>query len=1142
MSKLYKNYVTSTPGGRASPGGIGSTNHQGFDIVADGRGLGLTQGADVGVTGGGQWEVISAGNEGGYGKTVWIENTASGEQRQFAHLDSYSVQEGQVFNAPADGAGYTIGQAGNTGNSTGAHVHYAAYDANGNLIRDSSSVNNVSLSRGIAPGGAADVSTPNNVSDLEGGYTYYGSDEGGKYYVSADGATSVQYDRDSGQWIKYNADTGEPLPASQQGALPEGGDATVSQSGGTAGPASGAPGGVNQMSQKGQEIGGKGCKGGGATPAKMLGAGGIMGNVGGLAQNALMGGAMSALQGGGIQGLMSGVMGSAAGALGNALGAQLSGPLGDLAGKTLGSVLSAVVSGGNPLQALTGAAFGALSQMGGSLIPGLSNVMPPEIASAAVNGLKSALGSTAAGAPAGAAAQFSLAGGLVGSLSNYTNNMTGNTVVAAAMAAIPVLTQNTDRQVNLSRFANTISSVAAVASSNRLMVGAISEVMGQNFGNNTTGGYGAKTRNMQDAMTFSVTTLGQNISAVAADFIALGTWDASNLMRFMQPGNIATQILMRGLGEITGLEDQLIILGVPVAGIDNPLFDKLSKFALSKIDDPEALNIVKNAFSVNVNLNNLGELAEFDKMMPRSKDFMPVSNFRELGVQLAIIGVSTQTTVREIGNTFSKIETSEDLNFIAQLEQPLPEEIGAQLMQIYGFGGGTYGEQTMADFIGTAAGYVHTDTIPIIIECSNFITNHPSAATLNTLTSLLKNTIDGRYTDLGTPGDSSSDPPVPSDPGSIDVPFPMGMQSFASLDDAILSFIPLIESEQLALLNDSDPTLQDAITKLSIAYNASCAQLVREANNLHIHNIDLFDETPPEPQDAVIFMDNVEGWASETSYGEPGDYVNRVASNDVYGNAIKYTMRQARNALALEGLGIDIEQYKLPQSQYYRDPAGFYEDMYTGKFPPNSANKRSAVFPRQPTDVYLNNRNNLLEELGYDLIELQDHQKDEIFYDSMWLDTPGNVLEGIGRNVVKAAIDGSVSIQGENLLITNLNGATTTFGKVKDNGLLLLNNEYLVETLMQIVNRLLYGNIVTTKFTNPFATDQMIFGVLELLAQVTNQNIEALMKTVTGGLIANGLLKKILSKFSENRSLYDTRIDRNDPDAWGGVGPGSKPD
>ena len=524
---------------------------------------------------------------------------------------------------------------------------------------------------------------------------------------------------------------------------------------------------------------------------------------------------------------------------------------------------------------------------------------------------------------------------------------------------------------------------------------------------------------------------------------------------------------------------------------------------------------------------------------------MPVNNFRELGIQLSIIGIAgtpgVTLTCKMIGDAIAKVEVSTDLNHIQQLADPLPPEVGNQLLSIYGYGGGSLGEQTMADIIGTAAGYVHTDTIPVIVKTSDAIGAHVSATRYVALLELLKDALAGKYTTLDVAGDSTASPPIPDQEGYIDIPFPaptFETVRYGSLDEVIFAFVPLMEAELQNILDasESDPTLANNIKQLSTAWNASCAQIVREANNLKIHNIDLFNPIPASPQMGMMFTQMLDYWGLQTGYGQAGHYIERVATNDFYGDCVKYCMRQARNANALEGLGIDTEQYKLPQSKFLRDPEGFYKELYTGNLPPTPGNRKAHRFPHDLNAVYLEGREKMLREMGYGDTPLQNNQKDELYYDAHWVDVNQNILEDIGRNAVKTMLDRNVLVSGNDLLIVDLDGNTIKFASIHDNGLLLYDNETLVSIMLEIVNRLLYGDIKATKYTNPFMTDQMIYGVLELLAQVTNQNVEALMNTITGGLIANGLLEKLLTQFQTSRSLYDTSMNRNDPNAFGAVG------
>lgn len=93
----------------------------------------LHDGVDIGAPCGAQirlpWagKVTSAGNHGGYGYRVVIAH-GNGRQTAYAHLSAIEVGVGQEI--PAGGV---VGHVGNTGYSTGCHLHWMAWEA-GNLI------------------------------------------------------------------------------------------------------------------------------------------------------------------------------------------------------------------------------------------------------------------------------------------------------------------------------------------------------------------------------------------------------------------------------------------------------------------------------------------------------------------------------------------------------------------------------------------------------------------------------------------------------------------------------------------------------------------------------------------------------------------------------------------------------------------------------------------------------------------------------------------------------------------------------------------------------------------------------------------------------------------------------------------------
>lgn len=101
--------VTSMFGGRASPGGIGSTNHKGVDLAAP---------MNTPVLAAKSGTVIHASWNGGYGECVIIQH-GQGNTTLYGHLNSYACHVGDSVTQ-----GQVIGYSGTTGNSTGPHLHF----------------------------------------------------------------------------------------------------------------------------------------------------------------------------------------------------------------------------------------------------------------------------------------------------------------------------------------------------------------------------------------------------------------------------------------------------------------------------------------------------------------------------------------------------------------------------------------------------------------------------------------------------------------------------------------------------------------------------------------------------------------------------------------------------------------------------------------------------------------------------------------------------------------------------------------------------------------------------------------------------------------------------------------------------------
>lgn len=134
--------VTSGFGSRTSPNGVGSTNHDGIDI-------GVPVGTPVYAAARGR--VTRAGVNGGYGNYVELQHRA-GITSFYGHLSKILTATGKTV-----GSGARIALSGNTGTSTGPHLHFGVHDG-GSRIDPRSLLGNKFRRGGVARfGGGGEV-------------------------------------------------------------------------------------------------------------------------------------------------------------------------------------------------------------------------------------------------------------------------------------------------------------------------------------------------------------------------------------------------------------------------------------------------------------------------------------------------------------------------------------------------------------------------------------------------------------------------------------------------------------------------------------------------------------------------------------------------------------------------------------------------------------------------------------------------------------------------------------------------------------------------------------------------------------------------------------------------------------------------
>lgn len=819
----------------------------------------------------------------------------------------------------------------------------------------------------------------------------------------------------------------------------------------------------------------------------------------GLAANAAMTAAMGALSGGPM-GAIQGAMGAGMGAITGQISGALNSAMGSISG-AVGGALSGL--GANLAPGLTGALGGAFQN---ALNIGAGQLMAPltSIMSNPLNLIN-------------VAQQISSKGGIEGFAKAIGANMVGNFVGGS-----------------INNLFNNVAMAAGASSIAKNIVGSVAEGMGARFGS-VAGGYGPLIKNMEGLLTYGISTIGNNIGAVAAAMIKTGKWDTSNLTRLMQPSNIAVQILSKGLGDVTGLTQALANNNVPLANLDSPLNDAAVKAILANTTSTAALNAVVNTFGVQVGITNLAQLTDMTHMFGADVvSGMGVNNFSDLG-KAFIEGEIIQTeTFDEIGVAFAQIESARDLNHVIQMPTPMHQPSADLLLDTWGYGSGTFGEVNLADCLGSATGHVHEDTVPVMVDRIQWLSEQPEAERYFELTNILNDLFAGQY--FANSEEGGGDGEEPSTTQTIVIP---DIGEFTTLDDAVIAIIAEIEAELQGLVNSSNPDIVQAIQDCNDAHDASTAQVLREIHFWSQFDHNILEPTKVTPLDAYTNMMTITEYALQTGYGNAADCIERLCTDDFYGDSIKALMIQTRNAQVAEGLGINTDKFYLPNSLYYTNPLEYFQEMYTTSQPETSIYQQVS-FDQYPTtidDLVDMEVTDLLTMEGYDE-ELATPYAYEAYSDLLWKNAPEGPKYQIGATAVGNAIDRNMRIVGDKVEIIDLNSNAVPLGTISSLGLDNFNESDFLAIMYDIVNKILYGNIATSKFTNPFYTDELIQEAAGILGSVTAGNVDELQNTNVGSGPLSSFLSNLATQFRGIDTVNDTRRDRNDPLIWGSTGPG----
>ena len=645
-----------------------------------------------------------------------------------------------------------------------------------------------------------------------------------------------------------------------------------------------------------------------------------------------------------------------------------------------GSIMNVASS----ISGLTAPAMNMIQNMGGGILPSLTGVIPSGISSIIGGGsltgmIQNAAGSiiqqgmpqlggftSILGSAIGAAASGgNMMNAVLGSATQIFGNSLGN--MQNLTGAIPNIVEPDDPDMGLGGNDYTDILQNRIDRNVKLIRTSPGDVVSDLVNADAVDGFSSLHNNYNSLVTQGFGSMSNSVVDLGNDLTNLGKLgDMTDVFNLGTPQQFARQLIENGFGFSTTLVPLLIENGLSLENLytNNNSQDVYS--ILESINDPGIINDVKTHFEVadTLQFETLADFINPEKIFPTSYEYNQFEYLEELGPTLSLYNMGQIKTLGQFGKLLSSLETVEgydDLlaeNTVIRQTESAEYLDGMVFASKFGFEG-----PTVADFIGTAAGYVHSSTLPAMATLLEQIEQSGHLDEFHALMQLMINTLNGDYTTT-----------------TIDVPptndYTFG--SYTTLDDATAAIVGAIESELQYLKDDLENV--DHMNWLRIQYLEtyhweSARFLEHEKRMRRLYGIDIGDPqrqnsfmadgvrtsfeleedksskhtvyvndvfqaknqkwtynannnsivfiTPPAHGAIVSIVYNVntfrpettnaDGWqfaasleqyAMHKGYGNTSDYLNRVASNDIHGQRINAILRQARNKERLSDLGV----------------------------------------------------------------------------------------------------------------------------------------------------------------------------------------------------------------------------------------------
>lgn len=890
--------------------------------------------------------------------------------------------------------------------------------------------------------------------------------------------------------------------------------------------------------------------------------------------------ALAAPSMGDITGIAQQVATAAAGAAGGSLGSFL-GQAGMIAG------------GGNPLTMITQGVAGQVANMGSGILPSLVGNMASSFMSG--GGIGSVVGmaqglltdkiSGFAGQLLNSASpqlgqfmnMFNSAAGASGMAKQLSQTMEktlgqsfGNAgeLFGSSMALnnLSKLPGGTNKQANPyinKDFEPLNGQLNESINATKRLVGSPEEILPQIVNSSPMSSYGSMFFDWHGLATNGFANYTNHLPALGLDLMNLGRMaDLKDLFRIGTPGQIGQQLIAYNLSYVTGLGDYLAANKLKLSDLSSTENDPLIAEFLSTVTDPNIIDTVKNnlAMAPEIELNSLADLLDPQIIFPNSYEYNYFEDLKDLAVQLSMCGnVGNMQSLYDLGKLIISLETTYELETLNGEATPYNMADIVNFVDSNAPNGRFHprGELTIADFIGTAAGYVHTSTLPKIVELTDDLyQNTTYLDNYVDLMTVLRDTLQGSYSNV-----SDVTPP--------------GFGTYSTLDDAVAAIVAAIESELTSAkeVMRADPDAWDKLNQVESAHFESSAYILHEEKLRHIYGInigaqnkteifvsdgvtteislsDLVDSNAmfnvfisgvwqqqgsdytldtanrkitlssvpaagtkiaiqygtgrynPSTNNSTVwqFATNLENFALQTGHGGAAEFLGKITTNDEHGQRIQALLRQARNKERIKNFGLNCTAWDQANTGaddfvYYISQTGIWTDNVD-----------------RAAEVWLQNTQEVNDSYSYQLKKLIGNK-----YHIQ------NDIEATLQNVMRQLIyyvDGNIVVS--ELFVGIYQNEDQTSVKIFDREDLLVpysedltNDGYILGNYKEIISELMkIEGLTSDKFTTPLSASTKQY--LKDIGIDLKQTVRLLQKV----LLMNGALGLGI-KEGDYRNIFD---------------------